>query len=71
MLSHLLEQYKHLIDLNDNMQKSNLKFVEGYIGRQRIKNKDWEKDCVEFLKDAIDLQKTLLRHIQRHSLLMN
>lgn len=70
MINNMLEQYRHLIDFEDNMQKNNFKFVEKYIGWQKRKNKNWEKDCIEFLKDAIDLQKKLLNYI-RKSLLTN
>lgn len=71
-ISSLLAQYKHLIDLEDKMQKSNLKFVESYVSRQNKKNKNgWESDCIEFLADAIDLQKKLLERISSHRLTMN
>ena len=69
MINNMLEQYRHLIDFDDNMQKNNFKFVEKYIHWQKRKNKNWKKDCVEFLKDAIDLQKKLLNYI-RQSLLI-
>ena len=71
VIKELLEQYTHLIDPQDSMQKNNLKFVEKYIGWQKRKNVDWENDCVAFLKDAIDLQTTLLNHIRKGSLLTN
>ena len=65
MISELLTKYKHLIDPNDKMQKNNLKFVEGYIGYQKRKNRDgWEQDCIEFLQDAIIVQEKLLLDIR-------
>lgn len=68
MMNSLLAQYKHLIDFDDKMQKSNFKFVEKYISFQQRKNrKGWEQDCVEFLTDAIDLQNTLLLHIKNEN----
>lgn len=66
MINELLAQYKHLIDFNDKMQKSNYKFVEGYIGFQkRKKRKDWEKDCVDFLNGAIQVQNEFLSNIRK------
>jgi hypothetical protein len=42
-----------------------LKFVEGYIGYQKRKNRDdWEGDCVEFLAGAIEVQIDLLLEIR-------
>lgn len=67
MISELLQQYKHLIDYSDSMQKNNLKLVERYLNHQQRKNQSyWEKDCVSFLEDAIDLQKTLLEHTKNY-----
>ena len=68
MINSLLAQYKHFIDFDDKMQKSNFKFVEKYIAFQQRKNrKDWEQDCVDFLVDAIDLQNMLLSHIRNEN----
>lgn len=64
-MNSLLAQYKHLIDFDDKMQKSNFKFCEKYLSFQQRKNRDgWEQDCVEFLTDAIDLQQVLLLRIR-------
>ncbi len=64
-ISELLKKYKHLIDFNDKMQKSNYKFVEGYISYQKRKFPEmWESDCIKFLIDAIDLQEKLLLRIR-------
>jgi hypothetical protein len=66
-MNKLLNDYKLLIDFEDKMQKDNYKFVEKYIKYQVRKNRlDWEQDCLEFLKDAIDLQKVLLKNIKNH-----
>jgi hypothetical protein len=66
-MNKLLNDYKLLIDFEDKMQKDNYKFVEKYIKFQVRKNRlDWEQDCLEFLKDAIDLQKVLLKNIENH-----
>ncbi|PES54467.1 hypothetical protein [Bacillus thuringiensis] len=64
-MNKLLAEYKHLIDFQDRMQKSNFKFVEGYLKFQKRKNREgWEDDCIEFLKDAITLQNELLVNIR-------
>ncbi|AGI11917.1 hypothetical protein X915_gp087 [Bacillus phage vB_BanS-Tsamsa] len=61
MINVLLGKYKHLIDFEDNMQKNNYKWVEGYIRFQKRKNRaGWEDDCIELLVDAIDLQMEFL-----------
>jgi hypothetical protein len=66
-MNKLLNDYKLLIDFEDKMQKDNYKFVEKYVKYQVRKNRlDWEQDCLEFLKDAIDLQKVLLNNIKNH-----
>lgn len=67
-VNELLANYKHLIDFEDKMQKSNFKFVKSYISFQERKNKDWELDCVAFLIDAIDLQKKLLMNIRKYTI---
>lgn len=65
MINVLLGKYKHLINFEDKMQKSNYKFVEGYIRFQKRKNREhWEYDCIRFLLGAIDLQKELLNNIE-------
>ncbi|PED16343.1 hypothetical protein CON01_00405 [Bacillus thuringiensis] len=65
-MNKLLAEYKHLIDFQDRMQKSNFKFVECYLKFQKRKNREgWEDDCVEFLKDAITLQNELLVNIRK------
>ncbi|MGH0950755.1 hypothetical protein [Bacillus mycoides] len=65
-MNKLLAEYKHLIDFQDRMQKSNFKFVEGYLKFQKRKNREgWEDDCIEFLKDAITLQNELLVNIRK------
>ena len=66
-VNELLSNYKHLIDFNDKMQKSNFKFVKSYVSYQERKNKDWENDCVAFLTDAIDLQNKLLLNITKYT----
>lgn len=64
-MNTLLAKYRHLIDPKDKMQRSNLKFVEGYLAYQKRNNRDgWEKDCFDFLTDAIDLQEKLLLSIR-------
>lgn len=65
-MNELLARYKHLVNPNDKMQRSNLKFVESYLSFQRRKNRnDWEYDCIEFLKGAIQLQEDLLLNIRK------
>lgn len=65
-MNELLAKYKHLIDYSDKMQKSNLKFVQGYLNYQKRKNiGGWEQECVEFLKGAIQLQEELLLNIKK------
>jgi hypothetical protein len=65
-MNELLAKYKHLVDPNDKMQRSNLKFVEGYLSFQKRKNRDgWEQDCVDFLKGAIHVQEDLLLNIRK------
>ncbi|UUV46842.1 hypothetical protein [Bacillus phage vB_BanS-Thrax4] len=61
MINVLLGKYKHLINFDDNMQKNNYKWVEGYIRFQKRKNRTgWEDDCIELLVGAIDLQMEFL-----------
>lgn len=65
-MNELLAKYKHLVDPNDKMQRSNLKFVESYLSFQRRKNRDgWELDCIDFLKGAIQLQEDFLLNIRK------
>lgn len=60
-MNELLLKYKHLVDFEDKMQKSNMKFVESYLSFQARKKCDgWEQDCLEFLKGAIELQEHFL-----------
>lgn len=71
-MNKLLSDYKHLINFEDKMQKSNYKFVENYIKFQSRKNRTgWEQDCIEFLNGAIDLQKGLLQNIRSHMAMFN
>ncbi|MGG3987320.1 hypothetical protein [Bacillus smithii] len=66
IMNDLLARYKHLIDFNDKMQKSNYRFVEGYLSFQKRKNhEDWEQDCIDFLKGAIKVQEDLLLNIRK------
>lgn len=61
MINVLLGKYKHLINFDENMQKNNYKWVEGYIRFQKRKNHEgWEDDCIELLVGAIDLQMEFL-----------
>lgn len=65
-MNELLAEYKHLINFDDKMQKSNFKFVETYLKfYSRKKRAGWEQDCVEFLKGAIDLQKHFLANLKK------
>lgn len=61
MINVLLGKYKHLINFEDNMQKNNYKWVDGYIRFQKRKNRaGWEDDCIELLQGAINLQMEFL-----------
>lgn len=65
-MNELLMQYKNSLDFTDKMQKSNMKFVESYLKFQKRKKRpDWEQDCIEFLKGAIDLQNDFIRNVQK------
>lgn len=60
-VQRLLMEYKRHIDFTNRMQRNNYKFVESYIRFQKRKYPDfWEEECISFLEDAIDLQKTLI-----------
>lgn len=64
-MNELLAKYKSLVDFEDKMQKSNMKFVDSYLSFHRRKNRDgWEQDCIEFLKGAISCQESLLANIR-------
>lgn len=65
-MNELLLQYKNLLDFNDKMQKSNMKFVESYLKFQKRKKRpDWEQDCIEFLKGAICQQSDFMKHVAK------
>lgn len=69
-MNELLAEYKHLIDFKDKMQKNNFKYVEKYLSYEKRKNRDgWEEGCIAFLKDAISIQKELIKVIQQNRIL--
>lgn len=68
-MNELLEEYKLLVDFDDKMQKSNMKFVQIYLSyRSRKKQEGWEKDCTDFLVGAIESQKDLIKNINNYKM---
>jgi len=55
-VQELLHEYSLYLDANESMDESNFKFVQQYIGKNININL---VDVVEFLEDAVDVQKKL------------